>query len=168
MWTVEHRDEAKPAPSAAPLEAATRAASRPDAAPHFVLIEDNPAESRLFERRMRERDSGARITVVRDGENAIDLLDQVVEGTVPRPDLLILDLNLPVLKGWQVLRYVKRSPMLRFLKVVILSSSKTEADVARAARDGAASYVHKGRDLDDMLGAVDEIYDFWLGLGSAH
>jgi chemotaxis family two-component system response regulator Rcp1 len=131
---------------------------------HFVLVEDNPADIRLFERRMRERDPDLHVSVLRDGATALEFLDQVIEGTVPRPDLLILDLSLPVVRGWRVLRYVKRSPLLRFLPVVVLSNSKAPQDVERAYREGAASYIHKGRDLDGFLRAVDAVDGYWCGI----
>ena len=91
----------------------------------------------------------------------MDVLDQIIEGTVPSPDLLVLDLNLPVLKGWAVLRYVKRSPLLRFIPVVVLSNSRAPRDVERAYREGATSFIHKGRDLDDYFAVVDAIHAYW-------
>jgi len=169
MLVVDARSESESV-SALPIQedpATARARAR-----HFVLVEDNPADARLFERRFRECDPDARLSVVRDGSSAIDFLDDVIEGTVPRPDLLVLDLNLPVVKGWEILDYVKRSPLLRFLPVVILSSSKNPHDVDRAYQDGAAAYHHKGRDLDGFLRAVDAIHGYWLEIvelpGAAH
>ena len=168
MQAVDARSESESV-SALPVQDPATALARPR---HFVLVEDNPADARLFERRFRECDPDARVSVVRDGSSAIDFLDDVIEGTVPRPDLLVLDLNLPVVKGWEILDYVKRSPLLRFLPVVILSSSKNQLDVDRAYRDGVAAYHHKGRDLDGFLRAVDAIHGYWLEIvelpGAAH
>ena len=159
MWVVDARSDSERTSALSMQEDVEAGTAR---LRHFVLVEDNPADARLFERRVRECDPDARVSVVRDGSSAIEFLDDVIEGTVPRPDLLVLDLNLPVVKGWEILDYVKRSPLLRFLPVVILSSSKNQRDVDRAYRDGAAAYHHKGRDLDGFLRAVDAIHAYWL------
>jgi CheY-like chemotaxis protein len=129
-----------------------------------LLVEDNVADARLFERGLAAHDASVRISVAPDGVQALEMLDAVIEGTLPSPDLLVLDLNLPFVKGWEVLRYVKRSPLLRFLPVVVLSSSKNQPDVDRAYREGASSYLHKGRDLDGFLRTVDAIHAYWCGI----
>jgi len=131
---------------------------------HLLLVEDSFADARLFQHRMRACNPDARISVARDGASAIERLDRIIEGTAPTPDLLVLDLNLPVVKGWQVLSYVKRSPLLRFLPVVILSNSRAQQDVERAYYEGAASFIHKGRNLDDFFRIVDAIHAYWWGL----
>jgi CheY-like chemotaxis protein len=167
MWVVESASDPRQVlpPGLPDLMHEGEDLGRKHAGPRrFVMIEDNAADWRLFERRMREHDPGFKLMVAQDGAAGIDLLEQVIEGTVPRPDLLILDLNLPVLKGWSVLRFVKRSPLLRFLPVVVLSSSRTRHDVERAYRDGVASFIHKGRDLDGFLRAVDAVNAYWCGI----
>ena len=131
---------------------------------HLLLVEDSFADARLFQHRMRTCDPDARVAVARDGASAIERLDRIIEGTAPTPDLLVLDLNLPVLKGWAVLRYVKRSPLLRFLPVVVLSNSRARQDVERAYQDGATSFIHKGRNLDDFFKVVDAIHAYWWGI----
>ena len=131
---------------------------------HLLLVEDSFADARLFQHRMHACDPDARVAVAQDGASAIERLDRIIEGTAPTPDLLVLDLNLPVLKGWAVLRYVKRSPLLRFIPVVVLSNSRAPQDVERAYRDGATSFIHKGRNLDDFFRVVDAIHAYWWGI----
>ncbi|HET9300542.1 MAG TPA: response regulator [Candidatus Polarisedimenticolaceae bacterium] len=130
---------------------------------HLLLVEDSLADARLFMHRMQACDPDARVAVARDGASAIERLERIIEGTAPTPDLLVLDLNLPVLKGWDVLHYVKRSPLLRFIPVVVLSNSKAPRDVERAYSDGATSFIHKGRNLDDFFRVVDAIHAYWCG-----
>ena len=159
MWTDARSGSEQP--SSLPVQVESPEV-RPSRAHHFVLVEDSAADAKLFQRRLQESDPDARVSVVRDGSSAMEFLDDVIEGNVLRPDLLVLDLNLPVVKGWEILDYIKRSPLLRFLPVVILSSSKSPRDVDRAYHDGAAAYHHKGRDLDGFLRAVDAIHAYWL------
>ena len=173
MWVVDSSAESESAPSAAAGLSDTAPSTRGHR--HLLLVEDNVADARLFQHRLRSCDPEARLSVVGDGGSAIEVLDQVIEGTVPSPDLLVLDLNLPVLKGWAILRYVKRSPLLRFIPIVVLSNSRTARDVERAYSEGATSFVHKGRDLDGFFRAVDAIHAYWCGLvdlpqgpGTAH
>jgi CheY-like chemotaxis protein len=159
MWAV---DPVTRPGSATDLAAAASAPATSPARPrHFLLVEDSVADAGLFRRRLRERDPDAHLSVVHDGASALEFLDQVIEGTVPSPDLLVLDLNLPVLKGWAILRYVKGSPLLRFLPIVVLSNSRTPGDVERAYSEGVTSFVHKGRDLDAFFRAVDAIHAYW-------
>jgi CheY-like chemotaxis protein len=165
MWLLQSGPDTKADSPFAPPAAALDPEPKPAPVPrHFIMVEDNVADAHLFDRQMREFDRNVKITVAADGSAAMDLLDQVIEGTVARPDLLILDLNLPVVKGPAILRYIKRSPMLRFLPVIILSSSNAQRDIERAYRDGASSYIYKGRDLDDFLRAVEAIKEYWCGI----
>jgi len=130
----------------------------------LLLVEDSVADVQLFKHRMRACAPDTKISVAGDGASAMEVLDEIIEGTVPSPDLLVLDLNLPILKGWAVLRYMKRSPLLRFIPVVVLSSSRAQRDIERAYDEGAASFIHKGRDLDDFFGVVDAIHAYWCGV----
>ncbi|HEX5042817.1 MAG TPA: response regulator [Candidatus Polarisedimenticolaceae bacterium] len=162
MWVLDRFAQPE---DAAPLAGShalpTPATHRPR---RLLLVEDSVADARLFQHRLRDCDPDATLSVVRDGASAMDTLDQIIEGTAPSPDILVLDLSLPVLKGWSVLRYVKRSPLLRFIPIIVLSNSKTPRDVERAYAEGASSFVHKGRDLDAFFRAVDAIHAYWCGM----
>jgi CheY-like chemotaxis protein len=168
MWVIDTSAERDGAAIPIPFPAGAGAGAGPgpgaERPRHLLLVEDNVADARLFGRRMRALNPTARLSVARDGASAMQMLDDIIEGTVPIPDLLVLDLNLPVLKGWEILHYVKRSPLLRFVPVVILSSSRGPRDVDRAYEEGAASFIHKGRDLDGFFRAVDAIHAYWFGI----
>ncbi|MBI5197982.1 MAG: response regulator [Nitrospirae bacterium] len=104
-----------------------------------------------------------RIHVARDGEEALAVLRRR-EGhaAVPRPDVILLDLNLPRKDGREVLSEIKRDPDLRKIPVVVLTTSKAEEDVLRAYELNANCYITKPVDLDQFIKVVQAIEDFWF------
>lgn len=125
----------------------------------ILLVEDNRGDVRLMQEAL---DSGVpcRITIVEDGAKAMVWLR--AKDRPHRPDLILLDLNLPRMNGWEVLREIKSDPALRQIPVVVLTSSEADRDVHRAYDLGANSYVRKPVDLDAFLRAVRSIESFWL------
>jgi len=131
----------------------------------ILLVEDNPGDVRLTQEALAEAKVRNRLHVVRDGEAAMDFLRRSGEhGAAPRPDLVLLDLNLPKLSGMEVLQAMKDEPKLRQIPVVILTTSEAEEDVLRGYQLQASAYVTKPVDLDRFLGLVQAIDDFWLAV----
>ncbi len=126
----------------------------------ILLIEDSPGDARLVQEVFN---GAADIHHFGDGQEAIDFLEQRGRHTIsPRPDLIILDLNLPKLHGHEVLARIKQNDNLKAIPTVILSSSVLEADTVRSYRLGANCQVRKPGDWDGFEGLVRGVYDFWL------
>jgi CheY-like chemotaxis protein len=138
--------------------------SDPNARPiEILLVEDNPGDVRLVQEALREGRVRNNPHVVSDGEAALDFLYQRgAFAKAPRPDLILLDLNLPKKDGREVLAAFKADPHLRCIPVVILTSSKEEEDVLRAYNLAANCYVTKPVEFDSFMKAVRMIEDFWL------
>ena len=107
------------------------------------------------------------MNTVGDGEEAISFLKRMGKhADVPRPDLVILDLNLPKKDGRAVLAEVKSDPALHVIPVVVFSTSRLSSDIARSYELGANCYVHKPGNLNEFFCAVKAIEEFWFGLTS--
>lgn len=129
----------------------------------ILLVEDNPADAELTREAMAESRLLNRLHVVRDGVEALAFLRREGGyGGVPRPDLVLLDLNLPRKDGRAVLTEMKGDPGLRRIPVVVLTSSQAEQDVARAYELNANCYVTKPVDLEQFLMIVRSIEQFWF------
>lgn len=120
-----------------------------------LLAEDNPGDSTLVRKGVAEADVDVSLTVVRDGEEALDYFDQrgEYESATP-PDLLFLDLNLPKERGEDVLQELNSDPEHRTTPVIIISGSEAEHDVATAYRHGANAYFEKPVDPDEYFDLV--------------
>jgi CheY-like chemotaxis protein len=127
----------------------------------ILLVEDSVADVKLVELALDEAGSTSRLDRAEDGAEALDRLDAVVAGTVPRPDLVVLDVNLPRVSGIDVLRRIKSDPDLRSIPVVVFSTSRSDVDVAAAYACGASSYVVKPTDLALFTEVVQAIESYW-------
>ena len=116
--------------------------------PTIVLVEDNPADVFLFEYALRAHQVPYQLTVFGDGQRAMDFVEQAHRGDVPRPDLFVLDLNLPVYSGLEVLRKIRESPRLQSCKAVILTTSNAPQDRDQASALGISLYLQKPTNLD--------------------
>lgn len=129
----------------------------------ILLVEDNPGDVRLTQEALKEGRITNRLHVVDDGERALGFLRNEGEyARSPRPDIILLDLNLPKKDGRQVLEEIKSDPELRRTPVVVLTTSKAEEDILRSYDLHANCYITKPVDLDQFLGVVRSIEDFWL------
>ena len=129
----------------------------------ILFVEDNPGDVRLTQEALREAKMRVNVRVVWDGEEAIEYLRK--EGQYAdalRPDLILLDLNLPKKSGREVLAEIKADRDLRSIPVVILTSSKAEEDIAKTYNLHANCYVTKPADLDQFIRVVQSIESFWL------
>jgi two-component system, chemotaxis family, response regulator Rcp1 len=129
----------------------------------ILLVEDNPGDVRLIREGLRDGKVWNNPHVVSDGEAALDFLYRRGQFTeAPRPDLILLDLNLPRKDGREVLKEVKSDPDLRRIPVVVLTTSKEEEDVLRAYNLAANCYVSKPVEFDEFMKVIRMIEDFWL------
>jgi CheY-like chemotaxis protein len=129
----------------------------------ILLVEDNPGDVRLTIEALREGKVRNRLNVAEDGVKALAFLRR--EGpyaSAPRPDLILLDLNLPKKDGRAVLAEIKADDRLKLIPVVILTTSKADEDIVRSYELAANCYVTKPVDLDQFITVVRSIEDFWL------
>ncbi len=129
------------------------------------LVEDSPTDAELAREVLREARAQSNLSVVRDGEAAIAFLHRRWPYTdSPRPDLILLDLNLPRKDGREVLAEIKASDDLRRIPVVVLSASPADEDVTSAYPHHANAYIRKPVDLDEFVKCVKLVEAFWLGV----
>ncbi len=130
---------------------------------HVLLVEDSPGDMRLTREAFRDANAAITLHVSADGVDAMAFLRR--EGThahAPRPDLILLDLNLPRMDGRQVLAEVKGDDMLKTIPTIILTTSDAEADVLLSYQLQANSYLRKPVQLEKFEELVRSIDDFWL------
>lgn len=129
----------------------------------ILLVEDNPGDVRLTREALREGRMPTRLSVVGDGEEAPDFLHRRGRhAAAPRPDLILLDLNLPRMDGREVLAAIKSDDALRRIPVVVLTSSLAEPDVLASYQLSANCYVAKPVDYEQFIRVVRAIEEFWL------
>lgn len=129
----------------------------------ILLVEDNPGDVRLTQEALRDGKVRNNLSVAPDGVEAMAFLRR--EGKyagAPRPDLILLDLNLPRMDGREVLAAIKADERLRRIPVVVLTTSRAEQDVLRSYDLHVNCYVTKPIDLDQFITVVKTIEDFWL------
>jgi CheY-like chemotaxis protein len=132
----------------------------------ILLVEDNPADVEITVEAFRRSRKGNRVSVCRDGEEALDFLFQrsryARAGSAPRPDLILLDLNLPKKNGIEVIEQLKATDALKSIPVVVLTTSDRAEDVQRCYRLGANNYLTKPVQFDDCVKLVSDIQQYWL------
>lgn len=130
-----------------------------------LLVEDNPADVRLIGDAFEEIHANHHLNVAADGEDALDFLfRRGAHINAPEIDLVLLDLNLPVMNGHSVLQEIRANPETALTPVVVLSSSNARKDVQKAYALHANGYIKKPRDLDGIFRAMDSLRTFWLEL----
>ena len=129
----------------------------------ILLVEDSTADVRLTREALRDSKLINRLTVAPDGVEALAILrKQGRHAAVPRPDLILLDLNLPKYDGRQLLEKVKSDPDLARIPVVVLTTSSAEEDILKSYKLHANAYVTKPVDLDQFMKAVRQIDEFFV------
>jgi two-component system, chemotaxis family, response regulator Rcp1 len=129
----------------------------------ILLVEDSPTDARLTMEALREGKLRNNVRHVEEGEEAMAILHREgKEAAAPRPDLILLDLNLPGMDGREVLQEIKEDPKLRRIPVVIMTTSRAERDILQAYDRHANCYVTKPVDVKQFIDAVKGIQDFWL------
>jgi chemotaxis family two-component system response regulator Rcp1 len=128
-----------------------------------LLVEDSPGDLRLTQEAFRDVNPFIQVQVVNDGVEAMDFLrQQGLYSGAPRPDLILLDLNLPKMDGRQVLALIKEDASLKIIPTVILTSSEAEADVVKSYQLQANCYLSKPMHFEAFHNLVKSINDFWL------
>ena len=131
----------------------------------ILLVEDNPGDIRLTKEALKEAKVLNTLTVVQDGVEALTCLRQRGKyADAKRPDLILLDLNLPKKDGREVLAEIKNDEALKFIPVVILTTSQDEQDVLNSYGLHANCYITKPVELEQFISVVKAIEDFWLGI----
>ena len=129
----------------------------------ILLVEDNPGDVRLTKEALKEAKVRNELFVVEDGVAALEFLHcQGKYADTPRPDLILLDLNLPKKDGREVLEEIKQDSSLKRIPVVVLTTSHAEEDILKTYNLHANCYVTKPVDLDQFITIVKSIEDFWL------
>ena len=130
---------------------------------NILLVEDNPGDARLAREALNENNINHFFFHVEDGLQALDFLhNKGMYQSSPRPDLILLDLNLPKINGHQVLSEIKSDESLRKIPVVILSISQSEKDIERSYELNANCYVTKPLDINEFIEVFGRIQNFWL------
>jgi len=132
----------------------------------ILVVDDNPADQFLVQEAMRTANLHYDLRIVSDGDEAIEYLfhrGRHADGRrAPRPDLILLDLNMPRFSGRQVARAVKADPTLRAIPIVVLTTSRLEQDVEELYAAGVNSYVQKPANFDEFTEALRDLCGYWL------
>lgn len=131
----------------------------------ILLVEDNPGDVRLTREALKEEKICNQLHVAKDGDEAIDFLYRRNGfAEAPRPDIILLDLNLPKKTGQEVLAEIKDNPELRCIPVVILTTSEAEEDILKAYDNHANCYITKPVELQKFMEIVRRIETFWFSI----
>lgn len=129
----------------------------------ILLVEDSPGDQRLTKEALKEGKINNNLYIVEDGEEAIAFLKkQDPFKNVPKPDLILLDLNLPKMNGQEVLKIIKADERLKRIPVVILTTSQADEDILNAYNLNANCYITKPVDFDQFIHVVNKIQEFWF------
>jgi two-component system response regulator len=135
-----------------------------------LLVEDNRDDAEFTLRALRKANAGLRVQLVEDGVAALEFLFRTGQfagqGSDRPPRLVLLDLNLPKLDGTEVLRRMRADPRTRTVPVVMLTSSSAPADVQRAYRCGANSYIVKPDDYPQLIALLADLVRYWLQINA--
>lgn len=130
---------------------------------NILLVEDNPADARLIEEVFKDTKTQNKLYVVKDGVDAMAFLNQEdAYVDMPKPDVILLDLNLPRKDGREVLKELKEDNTLKRIPIVILTTSSAEEDIIRTYENHANCYITKPVDFDQFLKVITCIENFWL------
>ena len=131
----------------------------------ILLVEDNPDDEALVLRALRRNNVGHHVQIARDGPEALDYLlgrNEAGQPKHPLPQVVLLDLKLPKIDGFDVLRRLRAEERTRLLPVVVLTSSSEEEDLIRGYENGANSFVQKPVDFDEFAESIRQLGLYWL------
>jgi len=132
---------------------------------NILLVEDNPGDVRLTQEAFKEGMLRNNLYVVMDGEAAMEFLKGKGEhASAPRPDLVLLDLNLPKMNGREVLAAIKNDPDLKRIPVVVLTTSQDEQDIIESYKQFASSYIVKPVSMEKFISVVASFKQYWLSV----
>lgn len=132
---------------------------------HILLVEDNEGDIILTLDAFEESKIDIEISVVRNGREALDFLFQRGEYTqAQKPDLILLDINIPFYSGHEVLKQIKATDHLKTIPVIMLTTSASQTDINLAYKNHTNSYVKKPLEMEEFLSAILKIGEFWIQL----
>lgn len=131
----------------------------------ILLVEDNEGDILLTKEAFEESKVNTKISVARNGREALDFLYKKGEfANEETPDLILLDINIPIFNGHEVLEKIKNNSDLKTIPGIMLTTSSNQKDIDKAYRNHCNSFVNKPMDLDEFLKAILKITEFWLQL----
>ncbi len=131
----------------------------------ILLVEDNPGDVRLTREVLKDGKINNSLNVVMDGEEALDYLyKRGAHATAKRPDMILLDLNLPKIDGREVLEQIKNDPNLKRIPVIVLTTSDAQSDILKMYDSHANCYITKPVDFAQFINVVKSIENFWLSI----
>ncbi|TVP53169.1 MAG: response regulator [Mongoliibacter sp.] len=134
---------------------------------HILLVEDNEGDIILTLDAFEESKIKTDISVAKNGQEALDFLYKRGEfENAEKPDLILLDINMPIFNGHEVLKQIKQDPNLKKIPVIMLTTSSSQKDIDTAYENHSNSYVKKPIDMDEFLKAILKIEEFWLQLST--
>lgn len=132
---------------------------------HILLVEDNEGDIYLVTEALEEGKIVNKISVARDGQEAIDFLDKNGKyANEELPDLILLDVNLPKKNGHEVLEYIKEQDNLKQIPVIMLTTSSSEKDILLSYKNHANCFITKPVDVDNFLKVIYSIENFWVSI----
>jgi CheY-like chemotaxis protein len=139
--------------------------SEPERPVEILMIEDNPGDARLAREALKEGNILNTLYVMKDGREGLDFLYRRGRYlNVPKPDIILLDLNLPGLDGRQVLQEIKSNDSLKLIPVIVLTSSAAEEDILKSYDLHANCYIVKPVDFEKFTQIVKQLEDFWFSV----
>lgn len=128
-----------------------------------LIVEDNPGDAALLQTFFRHQGRKCTFSVVGDGESALDFVwRRGAHADAARPDLIIVDINIPKVDGKEVLREIKLDPKLKVIPTIVLTSSENDEDVRRCYENGANCVLIKGADIDEASRVFELLESFWV------
>jgi CheY-like chemotaxis protein len=132
---------------------------------HILLVEDNEGDILLTTEALEDSKIINKVTVMRDGKAAVDFFESLTDPE-ERPDLVLLDINLPKKNGHEVLQYIKQNESYNLIPVIMLTTSSSERDILSAYKHYANCYITKPMDVAEFIAAIAKIEDFWINIVS--
>jgi CheY-like chemotaxis protein len=134
----------------------------------ILLVDDNDSDVAITLRAFNKLKIKSKVHVVNDGQEALDYIHHRGKyhdkEKFPRPDLILLDINMPKLDGFGVLNKLKSEPKYNYIPIIMLTSSRAEEDIVKSYKDGAASFIPKPINYDDFVKVVKGMYSYWQKL----
>ncbi|MFC5285012.1 response regulator [Pedobacter alpinus] len=130
----------------------------------ILLVEDNEGDIYLTKSALKEGKIINEILIERDGQAAVNFLEKCTNNVNLKPNLILLDMNLPKLNGIEVLKYIKTNNELKHIPVIMLTTSSFEQDIVKSYKNYANCYITKPIDVKDFIQVVEKIEDFWISI----
>lgn len=131
---------------------------------HILLVEDNEGDVVLTTEALKSGTVANRISVARDGREAMDFMSLAIDAPDQMPDLILLDINLPKVNGHEVLKFLKADEKYRKVPVIMLTTSSSQSDIQKSYRKHANCYITKPVELGDFFSSIASIEEFWFSI----